>query len=93
MEINFKFEIGDIVRHVISAKQKASYDENSWHPEIRMIVLRRHFSDTGPSQVDIQYDCRPVEYNGSVHKLISFDEIELVASEPFSDSPCEPTAK
>ena len=81
---DFKFAIGDVVRLAISARQKnTSKYVNKPHEEVRGTIVERIMTECSGG-IQRSYAIRFVQSNGNfLDKLYHFNEIELVASEPF----------
>lgn len=89
----FKFKIGDVVRHKLSANQTQRGgdrwldDGENKHNECRAIIVTRHLEE-GHGGVQRKYSTRIVYSTGGVSlDIILFHEEELVLSEPFPPNP------
>lgn len=75
----FKFKIGDVVRHKVSGPGGCR--------QVRFLVLAQQLH-IGQGATDNLYVCRGVSRDGGfTSRLIDLFEEELVLSEPFTDKP------
>lgn len=84
MDFGFKFNIGDFVRLIGISTRSDPISSALGQREYRMrITARRLFQNA--DGVTRSYLARALDRSGcAVTKLVEFDEMELVASAPFS---------
>jgi hypothetical protein len=81
MDLGFKFQIGQVVRHV--GCEPATDKLWTLTKQVRMLVVARLYEENTAGSERI-YFCRGVWNTGAVSEdLLKLLEVELVASEPF----------